>query len=318
MRIETAPMTRLLQERMDTSSHEKFSDICLAVALADMREKHPVILSLGAGTGKVERYVAMNYPHMNVVAADVSLPMLEEIQKNAMTDSGRLPNLSILRCSIDRLPIAPASVDFIIASSVVHEIASFRDHGHLGIHTEHFYQQIARRLKLGGVFFIRDFVQPDTPEKLVDVRIGKTVFPEDTDPKTFVDRFSQEFKATDLRGIRSQIEILKRNNAYGEGGVLTMSYADAIEMGAHYSWSKRFNEEVKERYAYLPLKTYGDFIQENFRRVGVETAIIQQYAYLQSGYPQHVDGRLDIYRHGTNEPLFLSPFTGVMAFRRIN
>lgn len=318
MSVEAEHQTKLLQERMDTSSMEKFLDICLAIALTENKSKHPVILSLGAGTGKVEQQIAYKFPHATVVAADLSLPMIEEIRKNATTDFGKRENLHILQCSIDRLPIAPESADFIIASSVVHEIASFRDHGRLGIHTEHFYQQIARRLKPNGVFFIRDFVQPDNPNKLVDIKIGKVIFPEDADPKTFVDRFSQEFKATDFIDVRRQIETLKRNNAYGEGSILTISYANAIEMGAHYSWSKRFDDEVKERYAYLPLKEYGDFIQENFHRVGVETAIIQQYAYLQSGYPQHVDGRLDIYRQGTNDPLFLSPFTGVMSFKRMN
>jgi len=318
MSAEMEHQTRLLQERMDTSSMEKFSDICLAVALAENRSKHPIILSLGAGTGKVERQIAYKYPKAEVIAADLSLPMIEEIRKNATTEFGMRENLHILQCSIDRLPIAPESVDFIIASSVVHEIASFRDHGRLGIHTEHFYQQVARRLKPNGVFFIRDFVQPDNPSKLVDIKIGKTIFSEDADPKTFVDRFTQEFKATDFTDVRSQIEALKRNGAYGQGSILTMSYADAIEMGAHYSWSKRFDDEVKERYAYLPIAEYGQFIQDNFRVAGVETTIIQQYPYLQSGYPLHVDGRLDIYQHGTMNPLFLSPFTGVMAFRRVN
>ena len=316
--VETEHRIDLLQQRMDTSSFEKVSDILLCLSnMHATLPAHPVIVSLGAGTGKVEREIAIDFPHANVIAIDFSLPMIEEIQRNAFF-SDQEKNLNIVRGSIDRLPFAKESCDLIVASSVVHEIASFRDHGVLGIHTEHFYQQVAKRLKPGGVFFIRDFVQPDNPDKLIDVKIGRVMQYGDTDPKEFVDRFAQEFKPIDFGYLHDQILTLKRNGVYGEGSILHLPYAHAIELGAHYSWSKRFEDEVKERYAYLPIEKYQQFIQEKFRSVGIETNVIQRYAYLQAGYPQHIYGRLDFSEPFSDKPMFLSPFTGVMAFQRTN
>lgn len=307
----------LLQTRMDTSAMEKVEDIKLCLKLYREMSKHPTILSLGSGTGKVERQIAIDFPDATVIATDFSLPMIEEIQRNAVLPDQR-HNLHIIQASIDRLPFAQESFDLIIASSVVHEIASFRDHGRLGIHTEHFYQQVARRLKPNGVFFLRDFVQPDQPDKPVDLRIGRIVDEGDADPVDFVDRFSRDFKAVDFLQLRDQIAAQKRNNSYSENSTLQLSYADSIEIGAHYSWSKRYPDEVQERYSYLPIAKQELYVQDNFKKMGVETKIIQHYTYLQPGYPQHVDGRLDIYERGTNNPLHLSPFTGVMAFQRIN
>jgi|GEM_PF-5025116 len=306
----------LLQTRMDTSAMEKVADVKLCLKLLREPFIRPTILSLGAGTGKVERQIAIDFPDATVVAIDLSLPMIEEIQRNAVLPDQQ-HNLHIVQGSIDRLPFALESFDLIVASSVGYEVTSFRDHGKLGIHTEHFYQQIARRLKPNGVFFLRDFVQPDWPDKPVDLHIGRIIESDDADPTVFVDRFSKDFTAIDLAYLRDQITKMQQNNRYGEHSVLNLPYSDAIEIGAHYSWAKRYPDEVKERYSYLPIAGQQVYIQENFRKVGVETEIIQHYTYLQPGYPQHVDGRLDIYRHGTNEPLFLSPFTGVMAFQRI-
>ena len=314
---ESGVLIGLLQERMDTSSRDKVSDIQLCIDKYEHLPVHPRILSLGAGTGKVERQIAIDNPNAEVVAIDYNLAMIEEIQKNAVLPEER-DNLKIIRGRIDRLPFGHETFDIIIASSVVHEITSARDHGKLGKHTEHLFQQIGPCLNPNGMFMIRDFVQPDRPNDIVGLQIGKAIKSEDAEPKTFVDRFSQEFKAVDFKFLRYQIELLKQQHKYGPGSVLYLPYAEAIEMGAHYSWSKRFEDEVKERYAYLPMLQYQQFIQKNFLEMGIVTIMRARYSYLQPGYPQHINGRLDAYSLFTGKPLHMSPFTGVMAFQRTN
>lgn len=314
---ESGTFIGLLQERMDTSSHDKVSDIQLCIDKCEHLSEHPRILSLGAGTGKVERQIAIDNPNAEVVAIDFNLAMIEEIQKNAVLPEQR-HNLSIVRGQIDRLPFGEETFDIIIASSVIHEVISSRDHGKPGKHTEHLFQQISRRLHPKGMFMIRDFVQPDKPNDIVGLRIGAAIKPEDAEPKNFVDRFSQEFKAADFRMLRYQIELLKQRRSYGPGSVLYLPYAEAIEIGAHYSWSKRFEAEVKERYACFTMLQYQQFIQRNFRAMGIETIMRARYSYLQPGYPQHINGRLDAYSVLTGKPLHMSPFSGVMAFQRTN
>lgn len=114
----------------------------------------------------------------------------------------------------------------------------------------------------------------------MDLRIGRRVNQGDADPVTFVDRFSQEFTAADFSDVREQIAKAKRNNAFGEGSIVRLLYKDAIEITAHYSWAKRFDDEVHERYAYLPIGQYQEYIQKNFQDAGVNTKVIQHMPYL--------------------------------------
>lgn len=311
--IDNRSLFTLYTERMDSALRDKVDDI-----LPALRRNHaeaPVIFSLGAGTGKVERAIAMNLPHAEIVAVDYKLPMIEDIRKNAALPDHH-HNLSIIDASIDRLPFAPESADGIIASSVVHEVASFRDHGTLGRHTQHFFEQTGKRLKKDGIFVIRDFVQPADPNELLMLRIGDAKEQGDADPKSFIDRFTQEFTGSDMSYIRDQITLRKERNDFGPGSELYVTAADAQEMLIHYSWARRFDDEVKERYAYLPLRKYQHYIQEAFHNAGVESKMIRCYSYLQKGYPDHINGRLDLFTPFSHQPRMIYPFTGVIALQR--
>lgn len=74
---------------------EKIDAIKHCLELVPEKFVNPVILSLGAGTGKVERQIAIDFPDAHVIAIDLSLPMIEEIQKNAELPNGQ-KNLSIV------------------------------------------------------------------------------------------------------------------------------------------------------------------------------------------------------------------------------
>ncbi len=115
------------------------------------------------------------------------------------------------------------------------------------------------------------------------------------DPLAFIERFVVQFQGANLEYIRSQIEAQKQYDQWDHGTTLRVTAAHGTELAGHFSWSRNFDYEIHERYAYLPVERYAQFVKQQFEAAGFGANIVAAYSYLQEGYTQHVGGRLDFF-----------------------
>lgn len=306
----------LYRTMMDSAVQEKFSQLYPLFPDLSLVPR-PSIISIGAGTGKLEKAIAGVFPQARILALDYSLPMIEAMNGADMAEQFKKNHNCLLPILADAqaLPLADDSCDVLLACSVVHEIISFRDYNQPGKATRLFFHEAARVLRPKGRLLFRDFVQPENPEEKLILNIGTKQTPDDEDPANFLSRFLTEFKGNDLGYIRDQIPYKQGKLALEPESKLLVTAADAAEIVIHYAWAKRFEDEVRERYAYFPLEKYAQFILSCFASVQVAARVVGSSSILQPGYPTHINGRFSMYREdGTSYPL--PPFTGVIAVEK--
>jgi ubiquinone/menaquinone biosynthesis C-methylase UbiE len=300
-------------QRMDAAEADKLSR--MLPFIKEVVERNPAarLLSIGAGSGKLEKHIASIFPSLKVVGLDYSSPMIEQINgESGSVFQEKGQPVSALLARGEQLPFAAESFDLIITCSVVHEIASFSDGHELGTTTQQLFAEIGRVLKPNGRYICRDFMQAENPRSQVRLKIGEKKNPTEADPAKFANDFLEQFTGVDKERIRKQLA----GKDFQSGMAIEMSLADALEFIIHYSWSKRFADEVKERYTYLPPREYAEFVIDCLHERGYEAKMLAAYAYLQNGYAEHTAGRIALVDE-SGLPLELPPFTGVIAVEKI-
>lgn len=307
------PNLERYQEYMDSSQGDKLSHILPHVKRMEHNLK---ILSIGCGTGKLERAIADIMPTSHIIGLDASVPMLQEIphQNNHHVESEGGCVTPIL-ANAESIPLRDESIDVIIASSVIHEIVSYRNDFQFKEGLEKFFIEAMRVLKKGGKIIVRDFMQPKDPEGLINVSVGEVKEGDFMDPAEFIEKFAKDFKGDDLSYVASQIEELKQNGTWGRGACLKVRNSHAFEILAHFSWSQSFDEEIKEKYAYLPVKQYAEFIQDALEKASVSSNVVEASTYMQEGYREHIEGRLDL-TDQEGQPVELPDFTGIVVIQK--
>jgi ubiquinone/menaquinone biosynthesis C-methylase UbiE len=307
---------RLITSRMNSSIAQKTQDI-LPYLKKYIHVDQPLIVSLGAGTGKLERAFALNLPNSGIVAIDYSLQMIEEIGKeaeqlNVLDQSGKI---FPLQADSMHIPLKANSVNAVIASSMFHEIISFQDNFTIGDNTIELLRSVARIIKPGGVFALRDFMLPENPNDPVKLKIGGRLQTEDADPLKFLEQFSQHFYGFETTHIARQIKQLKMQDQFAKNATISLPVGEALEIMIHYSWAQRFDKEIREKYLHLPLTKYVSLIENCFRMEAENPVILEAQTYSQSGYWDHLDGRLDLL-YPNDKPYPKPAFTGVIAFAK--
>lgn len=317
--FNTRSQTKRYMDRMNSSKAAKFEVI--QPLLSELRTKeNPLVVSIGAGSGLLESDLARS--GMSVLALDLSLPMLDTINGQAeeveaenqlhLAEPGFKPgHIWAVEADAEALPLAQAA-HAILCFSVLHEVASF-GHGYDFDQMSGVFAQIVSKLELGGYLMIRDFVQPTNPQSLVRVQVGKAMGAE-LNPTEFVAQFARKFKGDELSSLKFQVMRHRLAGTWGPGAVLRLTRAQAMELIAHYSWHSS-PEEIEEKYAYLPLREYAEFVIKAAATQGMELKVIECSATRQAGYDEHTAGRLDIVdAAGQRE---LAPvLTGVLVFQR--
>jgi len=278
-------------------------------------ESRSLIVSLGAGTGKLEAFLA-KLSLGKVVAIDYNLQMIEDLEEEAENLAAQLPgerlHLLPVSASAAYLPLKSGSADSVIACSVLHEIISFADHYRPAEHTGLVLGEAARVLKTGGSLIVRDFMLPPNYRQKVIVEIGKPRSREEMDPVQFVHQFLQDYQGSDLPTLR---KLFPQREEVKAGWRFEVPLAEALELLVHHSWSKRFAEEVKEQYFYFSAPDYARVMARCFQESGFPAKIIHASAYLQPGYPEHLNNRFNLYTP-KGEPLPLPPITGVVVLEK--
>ena len=198
-------------ERYDFYMNSSMSDKISAV-IPYINEGDTVI-SVGAGTGKLEMAIVDIVSSVKMKALDASMPMLETIEglneENLDINNPSIHHVEPILAHAEDLPFGNETADVIIASSIVHEIASYVNDFTFGEKVEEFYENVAKVLKHGGRFILRDFVQPENPDEEIIMNVGKRLTENESDPAEFIEKFAEAFRGDDLTYVKDQIEKLK-------------------------------------------------------------------------------------------------------------
>lgn len=108
------------------------------------------MLDLGAGTGYITIPAAKIVKGL-VYALDIDSNMLEVISSKAKKEN--ITNIKPLKGSIDDIPLSDNSIDFVLASLVLHEVKQLSNS----------LQQIKQVLKDDGYFVCIEFEKKDNP-----------------------------------------------------------------------------------------------------------------------------------------------------------
>ncbi len=298
---------------MNSSLGDKLVHILPHIERGDLQ--NPQILSIGSGTGVLENAIANIVPGSTVYALDASLPMLEAIHPHHETpEIEKMGVVEPIQAEAEHIPLKDESLDAVILSSLIHEVASYKHDFVFGEDMKPFFTEIFRVLKKGGRIIIRDFMQPDDPKQEMVLRVGEAK-EDEMDPREFLERFANEFKGDDLEDLKAQIEGLKNSGNWVPGAKLRVTADKVFELAAHYSWSKSFNEEVKEKYGYYPIDQYVSFIQNSGSEAAAQSKVIKSLTYMQEGYRERIAGRLDL-EDDMGNPKPLPNFTGIVVIEK--
>lgn len=300
--------------RMDSAVADKLRQVTAAIPELPP-QKNPVILSVGAGSGKLESALAAIYG-CPVLAMDSSLQMIEVIQSEARGVIDYHQDRTILaplRADAVSIPVADESISVVVASSVIHEIASVKDGYKYNGTVDRFFAESARVLVAGGPLVLRDFMIPENAAQPVRLAVGRQLYPDDPDPVDFLSRFATLYQGDDIPALREYLSAYGRCPDAGE--YLTMPLSEALEIIVHYSWAKRLEDEARERYFFSSVPELLSRLSRIFAGAGFITLPIYTSLELQTGYVDHTQGRLSI-TDLTGHSLGLPPFTGVVAVRK--
>lgn len=281
------------RERMNSSLSEKAQSIFPYIQ--DIQSSTKKILSIGPGGGALEREMLKVFYDQRILAVDYSLPMIEDLQHSQQKTEQKTSSIECIAAIANLMPLKDNSVSAIVASSVIHEIATFGDNFTFGEKVNQFFLEAQRVLVPGGRLIIRDFMQYPQAEQIITLVVGEQQINDPSDPADFLKNFVNDFKGSDLSYIRQQLpkEILP-------GTKIEVNLKDALEIAGHFSWSHRYADEVKERYAYFSVDQYAAYIENLLSKHGIKIKLVDKKTIFQSGYAEHINGRLNFYPNGTD------------------
>lgn len=100
------------------------ADAMRRLILPLVKEKYPGdgeglrFLELGAGTGRLTRFMALAYPKAKIIALEVSPPYLQKARKNLKN----FPRVDFIQGVAEELPFQDKSFDFVYSCFLLHEL----------------------------------------------------------------------------------------------------------------------------------------------------------------------------------------------------
>ena len=170
---------------MDASMRQK-----VALTAAHLRGQGRVA-DMGMGSGTGSEALAQLYPGLDVVGVDLD-PTVVAMARERF----RLPNLSFVAGDIAASVFAPESLDGILDSSVLHHVTSFGGYDHDA--AARCLEVQVGELREHGVLVVRDFVEPEPCEVLLDVPADDGDASDDParcSTAALLERFAREFRS---------------------------------------------------------------------------------------------------------------------------
>lgn len=222
------------------------------------------IADMGSGSGSGTYDLARLYRGLELVGVDIN-PITVEYS----AEHYRAPNLRFVVGDIADRVFDPESLDGILDSSVLHHVTSFNGFNS-GEALRAIRNQIAQ-LKTGGVLIIRDFVVPDSPERIVRLTLPTTDGAGTGDiPKLSTAGLFQVF-ARDFRSSRNPlgpVPFVRAEPAADGFATFETTLRYAAEFVLRKDYRDHWAPELLEEYTYF---TQDDFEQafraENLRIV---------------------------------------------------
>ena len=233
------------------------------------------ILDVGPGGGVLLDLLEKETAGKKILGIDISENVIEALESKKKAESH---SWSVIKGNALKLldTFQPASIDTIIYSSIIHELFSYLpyegkqfNHGTIREALESAFSV----LKPGGRIIIRDGIMTEDKEAQRIIRF-KT-----SEGLPFLQQYARDFKGRKIR-----YELLP------DGGV-SMPVNDAMEFLYTYTWgTESYAHEVNEQFGYFTPGEYRHFIEETF---GSQAKIIVLKHYLQEGYTQHLQDKID-------------------------
>lgn len=252
-----------------------------------------------------------------VYALDYYLPMFESIGHEAQVLNSHeetAGKLLAIAAQADFMPFKNNSMNAIIASSVIHEIASFGDDHKFGNAVNMFFREANRVLIPGSRLIIRDFQLPPNADKPIFLEIGRTQSNTEMNPAIFLMSFMKAYQGKNIPTMHTRMKS-QTLDSLKPGVRFEIPLKEALEIIVHYSWSARLEDEAKEQYFYLPQNDYAKRIVSIFQEKGSEATVIHNSLHLQDGYPEHINGRFNLYQKN-GKPLAIPGFTGITVVEK--
>lgn len=239
-------------------------------------EYAPKVLDIGAGGGEFS-FVLTELGY-NVTAIDAS----DEAVNRIRVKYPQVTTATLLANQVDELPLN--NYDAVVCSSILHEAFSYGDNVHKAGHISSLVRALKafhKVLKPGGRVIIRDGVLPKNWEASASVQLmGNT-------PVSVVYDYLKMCPFANGKAYGNQGSLVKLEEQ--DNKIFTGNVRSVLEFSYTYTWGiESYPRETQELYAVLTLEGYRDLLMsEGFN-------VIVSYSYLQSGYPEHLQGVLDL------------------------
>ena len=247
---------------MDNTNRQK---IALTTALFP---NHGTAVDMGVGSGRGTQDLAALNPGMQVVGVDLDPKVVAYANEH-----NKVPNAKFVSGNVAEKIFPTESVEGILNSSVLHEVATFSGYN-VGKVKQALDNQISS-LKKDGILVIRDFVIPENPSKTILLDLPTT----DGKPTGEVpglstaalfEVFARDFKSS----VHPQGDIpFKKMDSPRPGFVrYELDYRTANEFILRKDYRKtteNWNRELLEEYTYMTQKEF----EQEFAKRGMRTLI---------------------------------------------
>lgn len=247
-----------------------------------------LLLDKGSGSGKSAFELASMFPRSKVVGADLDPGMTAYAQ-----ELYSLENLSFLTADVSQPMYPEGSVNGIFFSSVLHHLSSFHPDGSFSRSSiKDALKHSLRELALGGILVVRDFVEPNSPDALIDLEIPTSEF-------EFFQKFASQFRSS--THLENGIQFTKSEKPASTLGMLRIELQrkDATEYILHKDYKDSFESEIKEEYTLFTAKGYLDLAMELGYRV-----LSAQNIYNPWIIKNRLDGKLRLFEKDGTEADF--------------
>lgn len=262
-------------ERMASSLGDKSRLLKYLPPIVDPQNP-PKILDVGAGGGEFAN--ALSLLGYYVVALDASEEATNRI-------GSKFSNLETI-CALANHThdFGTNEFDVIICSSVLHEVFSYGDNIHSRGHISSIVRALdsfKQALKPGGKLLIRDGVLPDNWEETASVQLLGDV------PSSVVHTYLDMCPFSNGSAYGNQGTLVSLTES--ENKTFVGNVRSVLEFSYTYTWGlDSYPRETQELYAVMTLNEYKELLESlGFK---VDTA----FSYLQPGYPEHLNGVLDL------------------------